>query len=364
MASLYELDEVLHPKVITELYREESKQSFRSPLVDFYSSQIRDYSGDRFEFAFREAMKQPAPANFRGQPARILQPTGPSDRRVYMLHAFNEVSLSLDALQMIRRPGDQTLQEKGREEIVAQMDDFGARHQIFRTVCLAKTLSAGEIHFGADGTVLESSTGAAYSVDFGVPASHKGQLNNGSSSVIDTAWDDPSAKILDQLDELRIRAEEENVDELRHIWLHHSAKRWLRENEQLQEYAGGSSEGVDRLLRGPTVEDVNGWTWHFYSGTYRAADGSTAPFLPRTRAVITPDVGPWLRAANGSELLTTFEGIRSSVDGALQDVTEVFGDFAYVKLMDNPTKLVLRMGTNFVYAFANPKAVWMPTVDF
>ena len=57
MATLYELEEVLHPKVITDLYREESSKLFVNPLVDFYSRQIKNYTGDRFEFAYREAMK-------------------------------------------------------------------------------------------------------------------------------------------------------------------------------------------------------------------------------------------------------------------------------------------------------------------
>jgi hypothetical protein len=364
MATFYTLEDVLHPQVVTELYRTETQKVFSHPLIDYYGQQSRNYTGDRFEFAYREAMKQPAPANVRGQSARVLQPTGSSPRRVFLLHAFNEISLSMDALQMIRRPDDQTTQEKGQEEIVRQMEDFGARHHIFRAVCLAKTLADGVIHFSADGQVLESPTGAAYSVDFGVPDSHKGQLDGFGSTLINTAWDDPTAKILDHLDSIRIRAEEENAEEPRHIWLHHSAKRWLRQNVQMQDYVVGTSEAVDRALRGTMIEDLAGWTWHFFSGTYQGVAGLQFPYIPRTRAIITPDIGPWLRAVNGSELITGVEGIRPTVDGALQDVSEVFGDFAYVKLLDNPTKLVLRMGTNFVYAFANPLAVWMPTVDF
>lgn len=364
MASTYELQELLHPRVISEAYREEANRFFANPLVSYYSQQMRDYTGDRFEFAYRAAMTEPAPANLRGQPARVLQPTGLAERRIYMLHAFNEVSLSMDALQMIRRPNDETLQKKGREEIQRQFEDFGDRHLIFRAVCLAKTLTEGQLHFNANGQILESSSGAAYSVDFGVPDSHKGQLNDGGGALISTAWSDPSAKILDDLDDLRVRAEEENAGEPRHIWLHHSAKRWLRDNTQLRDYVQGSPEKVDRVLAGSMIEDLNGWTWHFFSGSYQAADGTVKPYLPKNKAVLTPDVGPWLRAANGSELISSFEGVRPSVDAALGEITEVFGDFAYVKLVDNPTKLVLRMGTNFVYAFANPAAVWMPTVDF
>lgn len=364
MASTYNLEEVLHPRVITEAYREESARFFTNPLVEFYGRQIRDYTGDRFEFAYRQAMKEPAPANLRGQPARVLQPTGLSERRVYLLHAFNEIGLSMDALQMIRKPNDETLQNKGREEIQRQFEDFGDRHLLFRAVCLAKTLTKGELHIGADGRVLEGSSGAVYSVDFGVPATHKDQLNPGSGNIVGTPWSNPAAKILDDLDEIRIQAEMESAGEPKHIWLHHAAKRWLRDNTQLQAYVQGSPEKVDRVLSGSMIEDLNGWTWHFYSGTYQAVDGTTKPYIPTTQAILTPDLGPWLRAVNGSELITSFEGIKSTFDEALGEITEVFGDFAYVKLVDNPTKLVLRMGTNFVYAFANPNAIWMPTVDF
>lgn len=364
MASVYELEEILHPRVISEAYREEAGRFFVNPLVQFYSQQIRNYTGDRFEFAYRAAMKEPAPANLRGQPARVLQPTGLSERRVYMLHAFNEVGLSFDALQMIRRPNDETLQRKGRDEVQRQFEDFGDRHLIFRAVCLAKTLTDGVLHFNNDGQVLETSAAATYSVDFGVPDSHREQLDDGGGALITTSWDDPTARILDDLDDIRIRAEEENGGEPRHIWLHHAAKRWLRDNDQLKEYVQGSSEKVDRTLSGSMIDDLNGWTWHFFSGTYQAVDGTVTPYIPPSRAIITPDVGPWLRAVNGSELITSFDGIRPSVDDALSEITEVFGDFAYVKLIDNPTKLVVRMGTNFVYAFANPQAVWCPTVDF
>lgn len=364
MAALYELQEILHPRVITEAYREEASRFFTNPLVDFFSTRIRNYSGDRFEFAYRAAQREPAPANLRGQPARVLQPTGLSDGRVFMLHAFNEIVLSFDALQMLRRPEDTSLQEKGREEIRRQMEDFGDRHLLFRAVCLAKTLTDGAIHFNGAGQVVEAANDAVYSVDFGVPDSHRDQLDPGTGDLIDDPWDDASAKIFDQLDAIRIQAQEEGAEEPRHVWLHHSVKRSLRANTQFQQYFDGGAEKVDRALRGSTIEDLAGWTWHFHGGTYTAADGTSRPFLPPERAVLTPDNGPWMRAANGSELIPTFEGVRAHVETALDDVVEVFGDFAYVKLVDNPASLVLRMGTNFVYAFANPRAVWMPTIDF
>lgn len=244
MATTYELDDILNPKVITESYREMAGQYDENPLTKFYSTQMKSIPGDQFEFAYRFAQKTPAPANFRGEPARVLQPTGLARTKIWMLRAFNQINLSMDALQMVRKRDDETLQEKGREEIDQQMEDFGDRHKVFRNVCLAKTLADGEVSIDPSGKVMESSSGAQYTVDFGVPASHKSQLDPGSGNIIGTAWDQAGAKILDDLDDIRNQAEIENAETPQHIWLHTTAKRWLRDNTQLQNYiqAGGSPE--------------------------------------------------------------------------------------------------------------------------
>jgi hypothetical protein len=254
---------------------------------------------------------------------------------------------------------------KGKAEITRQFDKFAARHKIFRAVCLAKSLADGEIHFRSDDVVLESSSGAQYTVDFAVPAGHKDQLDyNGGGDIIGTAWDAAGALILRDLDEIRIAAQEEGAEEPRHIWLHGDAKQWLRANTELKGYIQATPEKANAILDGSMIEDLNGWTWHFFSGTYTASDGTAQPYIPRTKAIITPDVGPWLKAANGSELIPTQIGVFSTPDEALANAVEIFGDFAYVALEHNPLSLRMFMGTNFIHAFANPNAVWMPTVDF
>lgn len=60
---------------------------------------------------------------------------------------------------------------------------------------------------------------------------------------------------------------------------------YLRDNTQLQAYVQGSPEKVDQILRGSVIEDLNGWNWHIYGGTYTAADGTTKPYIPTTKAV-------------------------------------------------------------------------------
>lgn len=368
MAEFFELEEVLDPRVLTEQYREEAGRYVSNPILDFYSTQMKDIGGDRFEFAYRAAMTTPAPGNLRGQPARVLQPTGLSDRTVFMHRAFNTLDLSLNSLQMLREPENMTLQKMGRTEILRQQEDFGDRHKIFRAVVCAKSLIDGIVYFDGDGVVLESSSGAAYSVDLSVPSSHKSQLNSPSASfsgnIIGLAWDNASAKIFDDLDDIRIAARELNAEMPKHIWLHDTAKRWLRDNTQLLGYLQASPEKADRILAGSMIEDLNGWTWHFDSSTYTSSAGTTVPYIPTTKALITPDVGPWLRAANGSELIPTQVGVFGTLQEAVGNMQELFGMFSYVALQHNSARLSLFMGDNFTYVFANPNAVWAPTVDF
>jgi len=56
--------------------------------------------------------------------------------------------------------------------------------------------------------------------------------------------------------------------------------------------------------------------------------------------------------------------VAATFEEAMSKTAKVYGDFAYLRVDDNPVKLTMRMGMNFLYAFADPNAVWMPTVDF
>jgi hypothetical protein len=107
MPELYDVQEVLDPRTLTEMYSENGEQFTQNPLVDFYEAQIKEISGSEFEFAKDAAEKEPAPANKHGAAARVLQARGADNKKVTMLRAFNEVGLGMDALHMFRNPNDE-----------------------------------------------------------------------------------------------------------------------------------------------------------------------------------------------------------------------------------------------------------------
>lgn len=323
---------------------------------------VERFDTDSVEWIYLSQVKTAAPLNKRGAAARVLQPTGTGSRKITMCHVFNELRLGMDSLRALREPDNWVLQRLGRTEVMKQLKDFATKHAVMKQIFLTKAMSDGVVYADGNGVILESSSGAELTIDLGVSSTHKSQINPGGGAIIATAWDNAAAKIMTQLDNLRIQAEIENADPPRHVWLNGVARAWFRDNTELKALYAGITP-LNQLMSGDSFE-LNGFVFHFYSGTYTDSAGSTAYYIPPTKAIITPELGPWFMNAIGLEAIPTSIDIAGSSDEALNQIAEVYGDFAYAKLEHNPPRVSTFMGTNFIYGFRNPNSIWMPTVDF
>ena len=323
---------------------------------------VERFDTDSVEWIYLSQVKTAAPLNKRGASARVLQPTGTQSRKITMCHVFNEMRLGMDSLRALREPDNWTLQRLGRTEVTKQIKDFATKHAVMKQVFLSKAFTDGVVYVDDDGNILESSSGAELTIDLGVSSTHKSQINPGGGAIIATAWDNAAAKILTQLENLKVQAEIENADPPRHIWLNGLNRKWLRDNTELKALYAGITP-LNQLLSGDSFE-LGGFVWHFYSGTYTDSSGTTQYYVPVDQAIITPDLGPWFMNAIGVEAVPTSIDVAGSSDEALNSLTEVYGDFAYAKLEHNPPRVSTFFGTNFIYGFRNPNSIWMPTVDF
>lgn len=367
------MQSVLTPQFLSEQYTKVASLSLQNPMLDFYSKP-QNYDGDEIEFAVFDDDREAAPINPRGAPARTLDARSATKKKFVPIHAFNEIVIPQASVEYLRQADNPMIQDRGLQEIQRQMELFGRRHRALRSVVLSKALAGGIVYFSGDGQVLESSSGATLTVDLGVGSTHKTQLahaSNGGSDIIGTAWDNAAASILTDLEQIRAAAEYDKVATPRHVWMHGSAKSWILSNTEIKAFVQYQNPQAANFLNvlggGGDTLVIGDWTFHFYNGTYIGADGSTVrPLIPITGAIITPDVndGTWFRQYETSETIPTMEGIVSGYDQLPSMTTKVFGDFAYLKLIDNPVKTVMRMGMNFFYGFADANAVWFPTVDF
>jgi len=375
---MFGMAEVLKPQFITESYRKIASASVQIPLLDFFvtpgnTSQKR---GDQLELTRFEGERRAAPINARGSVARSQ--TVQAGRPIVMtpVHSFNEITLPSACYEFLRGTDSSDLQEKGAEELDRHMSDMGFRQKIAKGVHLSKILFDGIVYYDVDGGILENSTGATVTIDYAPGATHKDQLahaSNGSSDIIDAAWDTASTKIMSHLDKIRIAAEEDMVPEPRHIWGNQLLKQMLRANTEMISFITLNSSRANEMLlgMGDTWEFPNErWTFHFGAQTYIGADGTTVrQMISTTKVAITPDPGDpsqggWLRNIETDQLIPTTVGIFKTMPEALAAEERVFGDFAYLFLKHNAPGVSLFLGTNYHVGIPDVNAIWLPTIDF
>jgi hypothetical protein len=349
---------LLDPRILTASYAQ--RDGARAYLLtDFFFTNPRNIEGHEFELIYYPAMMEPAPGNVPGGEARVLTPGGGTTRKAALFTNFNKILLPGEALNALREPDSLTLQQQGATTVSRIYDDFAERHNLFKEVVIAKTLTAGVVYLNAEGQVLESSTGATITADFGVPAAHKGNLGG----IIADLWSTASTKIADHIDAIRDQAEAENVEPPTDIWLHPNNKAALRNNTQFGDWAKYNNVATDAVLRGDIIENLWGLNWHFYGGKYQAVDGTMKNFLPTTGAILSPPPNrPWLRATQGSTLVPSQIGVVEHWQDALQSTNKFYGKYSYARLHDDPMALYLYMGDKFGLHFADPAAIWMPTL--
>lgn len=327
-------------------------------ITSIGNGSVQRFWTDDVEYLMVGDVRDAAKFNKRGAPARVTDPVGLSKAHISLVHTFNEMRLGVDVLRMLRANSDNTLQRKGQEYVQLQMLAFAKRHYIQKQVFMAKAFSDGIIYISPEGEILESSSGNAYSIDLGVDASHKDQLDIGGD-LISASWATASTKILDHLDDISQAAQDAGVAPPVHVWLHGNARRWFRNNDQLK--ANWSAITPITEIVNSNGFELNGFKFHFYSGSYVGQDGNKHPFIPEDQAIITPELGDWFFNAIGCELIPTKIG-QTGLNAVQNDLIEVFGDFAFADIVNNPPRVALFLGGNYMYAFREPNAVWMPTV--
>lgn len=349
---------LLDPHFLTDSYAQ--RQGVRSyPLTEMFYVNPQNVADDQFDFVFYPAEMEPAPVNRSGDEAHTLATGEGATRKGSLFVAFNKVRMPMDAVAALREPDSMAMQEKGQLALQNVFDRFSERHAIQKELIIAKIMTTGVVYLDAAGNVLESSSGAALTANFDVESTHKTNLNG----IISKLWSDPTAKILDMCDSIRDQAESENAEVPTDIWVHTLSKRHLRNNDQFIEWCVESGVNADTILRGDMIEGLGGFTWHFYGGKYKAADGTMTNYIPVTQGILTPPpAGGWLKKSQGLSLVPTDINIVADWQQALNSVATMYGKFSYAKLKDDPLALYLYMGDKFGLNFADPSAVWMPTL--
>ena len=303
------------------------------------------------------------------------------------LHIYDEEIMNL------RPPGAPigTLDSRGEQWVVRQVDFMTRRHSNLMEYLLAKTLQggfglarSGEMYY----VTALSASGNEYDIDMNIPASHKSQLavGTGGANVISQSWADASADIVTQMLQLRQAAIRETGYDQTEVWCSSTTIGNLMNNVSLQSIAGSANRtwntftkapavGVDpanRTLGGMTVSfnaipwltfNVNDVVMSVGSSTDpQGSDGTTTTLAPR----IIPENTVIFTPKPDNDWLTIYEGqepIQEQVGGQ-STVVKGFHTWSRRLPVAAPPSREAYMIDNFLPAIRVPNAVYVATVVF
>lgn len=359
--------ELLKWEGMTALYSE-SDYNLQTPLTDRFFTNPTPVDSDEYEMLIDPNDTRPAPTNRKDSAARVLDGVGLTERRGVLIRTFNAQSFGQDVMSAIREAKSRELDRKGKAEIVRQSAKFRTRHALLKELLIAKVLGTGVLYYDrATGLIAESSGSGVQTIDFGVDATHKTDLN--SLSLLGTSFASAGFDLIGLFDYIDNKAVTENSEPITEVHCDISLKQYLLKNTQFQTWAAKGTPVTDEVLSGQytgrmTIPGVFGKNFHFYGGSYTNASGTVTRYLPTTKMIFTPSESSrtWYEPSEGLSLIPTSADVTASLESAVDSLAEVYGPFAYAEVARNPLRVDHFAGDCFGFNLKTPQSVFMPTV--
>jgi len=157
--------------------------------------------GDRASYIRISGERRTSKLAKYGSPSRRRTLRDLGDANVRMFHTFEEFQIDPMVLQQLRS-FEKYQQDKGMDWLRYQVDEAAVRGQNTRIIATASTLGLGSIYWDSNGNLLPTSSGAAETYSFGIPATHKNQCNGN----IAASWALATSDILGDIRSMKCRS--------------------------------------------------------------------------------------------------------------------------------------------------------------
>jgi len=332
-----------------------------TPATDLLYQNPKDCISDEVKVMYSTMTRRPAPFNRRGAVARVIDKNGKTTREAAMFVQFNKQQFSQDVFMAVLNDEDgRTIAAKAAQEVDFHTEFARVRHKMSMEALASKVLTGQTVYLDQNGDLRESSNANYDAITFGFSSAHQGQLNNGTSAIITASWATAGTKILDHLENLKIRAASENQPPPVRAIMNSGMKTYLRANTQFKEWIAASYNLSEAALRGDEIEVIGGMKFEFWDQTYLNDSGTYTKIIPDNMVIFLPDTMDWIQPLRG---LTLVPG-SIEVGSGLNNLQEAYGDFAYTKMSEDPIGMDSYMGNVFGWCVKEPLAVWQATVVF
>lgn len=308
-----------------------------------------------------EGSRKVAPMTAYGSPARRIAQQNLKSVDVKAIHSFAEIVMDPLVLQTLRNYDNYEMQNLGIQEVDRQQAEFRVKFDNARVAAVYSMLGLGYIYYDADGELLHSSSGAATTIDYQIPANNKNQLNG----IIASTWATVTNDIPLQLRNLRTQAAKNTGYPLKYAFYGANIPTYLTANNYVKDYLSRNPVFAQKFLETSDIPDgLFGFTWvPVYESFFEDASGTNRSFFGADSVTFTPEIdGQTYEMLEGSFMVPSSFAAASNAAQALNSLRTVYGMGSYAVPTDNPPTVILRAFDTFLPVWKVPEAIFIADV--
>lgn len=336
-------------------------------LPEAFYSGTRDIPGDRFRRTTFRGTRQLAKVSRYGAPPRNTQRVAHGMQDLVMLHSIEQVQVSSELLQLIRKWDTYEAQQMARDLLKQDAEEFGRRGENLRTAAIQASLAFGKLWFDTSGNLQLTSASADLEIDYRVPTTNTAQVNPGSGDIITESWDDPEANIPTMVLNLKSRAVQLTGYPMKYAFMGKNVPGYLATNLSFQKYLSRNPAANQKYIDTGTVPDGTlGLTWVPVQDAF-FADSSDAitEIFPADQVTFYPEINrTTYELAQGGYPVPKNFAVAASLEGIVEQMEYVYGPFKYAYMMPGHMQINMAQGDTFLPDHKIPESIFLVDVAF
>jgi len=332
-----------------------------------FMSPTRTVEGEYGTYTKVEGTRQTARIAQYGSPSQQRQLKGISEVSIKLIHTIESIYHKPAVLMNLTHVQDDQKQRLGEQEIARRTAEFKRLFSNLRLASVYSLLARGAIYFDAEGNLLPDATGAQVTVDFGVPAGNKDQLDvfGDGNPIISASWATAETPIHKQISALKKASRQLTGYPIRHAFYGANVLDYLLGNTKLKELIHNSSALREQAAGGEVPTGLLGLQWHpVNEAFYVDADEVCQDFFGADTVVFTPEPTPdWYELVEGTYPVPTDVGsVSADGEAAVESVSVEAGMFSYAVVTADPVAIKHVAGDTFLPVLKVPKALFIAKV--
>lgn len=300
--------------------------------------------------------RQTARLNNYGAPPKTQDKKKIDQKAGVLIHTYESITHDLTTLQRLMSFDSPQIQQMGYQEVEYQTAEFRRLINNLRVSAIYSALTYGAIYFDGSGNLLPSSSGAIVTVDLGISANHKDQLNG----LVGTKWDTATADIIGDIGRIRAQSRKDSGEPIRYAFYGSAIPGFLMGNTAVQKLLPGNSQLATALMSGDipdgfgtpasTGEKIK-WI-PLYEAFFNDSAGTDQTWLPTDFVIFTPEPNPsWYRMLEGSYAVPNTLNMGTDAEDVIKNFSRVNGMFNYAQVQTKPPGIEHMAGDTFLPTF-------------